>query len=923
MVQQKQRFVIIDGNAIIHRAYHALPPLTAKDGTIVNAVYGFTSMLLKVINELKPTHLAVSFDVAGPTFRDEMYKEYKATRVKADQELYDQIPLVHQVVEAFDIPIYIKEGFEADDVIGTIAQKIQDTRNKIQKDSETVLVTGDKDMLQLVDNNTKVYLLRKGISEYEMFDVSGVKKLFGFGPEHVVDYKALHGDPSDNIPGVHGIGDKTAKELIAKIGGVDEIYRQVKSQKSKVQSQIKESILKKLQDGKEAAKLSKELATIRRDVDGLKFDLKACEAHTFNAEKITELLRKFEFYSLVKRIPGVDAGEKKQETSLRPELRPRGNKKQISAESKVTTVTSGKDLDALLSDIKIAKLFACKEMLSGANVIDGELVGFVFVVGGESFVVELKKLGEKDRERIFEIFTNEELTIVGHDLKQLVKALQWNNGTMKQCRLFDIMIASYLINSSTRAHDLPSIVLRELGKELPQASEQTSLFGDGSAASSTRGLEVIANELQMILEVYGKYVKELERLDNRGLFDKVEMPLIPVLAEMELNGVAVDAVLLSQLSKDAAKAIDRVSKKIWKSAGEEFNISSSLQLRVILFDKMKLPVAGVKKGKTGLSTAASELEKLRGVHPIIELIEEYREVEKLRNTYTDVLPTLVNKKTGRIHTTFNQAVTTTGRLSSSDPNLQNIPIRTELGKEIRNAFIAEKGFALVGADYSQIELRIVASMAEDKKMLEIFKKGEDIHQATAAVINDVPLEEVTKEMRRDAKAVNFGVLYGMGSYGLASRTGMSNEEAQEFIQKYFSEFSGVKTFMDGVLARAKKDGYVETLFGRRRYIPELASGNFQLRSAAERMAINMPIQGTAADLMKMAMIQTKYKIHGIWDKNDVKMILQVHDELVLEVKKGLEEDVSKMVKETMENVVKLRVPIEAHVSVGERWGELK
>ena len=314
MVQQKQRFVIIDGNAIIHRAYHALPPLTAKDGTMVNAVYGFTSMLLKVLNDLKPTHLAVSFDVAGPTFRDEMYKEYKATRVKADQELYDQIPLVYQVVEAFDIPIYIKEGFEADDVIGTIAQKIQDTRNKIQKDSETVLVTGDKDMLQLVDNNTNVYLLRKGISEYEMFDVAGVKKLFGFGPEHVADYKALHGDPSDNIPGVHGIGDKTAKELIAKIGGVDEIYRQVISHKSKVQSQIKESILKKLQDGKEAAKLSKELATIRRDVEGLQFDLKACEAHTFNAEKITELLRKFEFYSLVKRIPGAETRNTKHVT---------------------------------------------------------------------------------------------------------------------------------------------------------------------------------------------------------------------------------------------------------------------------------------------------------------------------------------------------------------------------------------------------------------------------------------------------------------------------------------------------------------------------------------------------------------------------------------------------------------------------------
>ncbi|MFA4830737.1 MAG: DNA polymerase I, partial [Patescibacteria group bacterium] len=765
MLKEKQRFIIIDGNAIIHRAYHALPPMTAKDGTMVNAVYGFTSMLLKVINDLKPTHLAVSFDVAGPTFRDKLYADYKATRVKADQDLYDQIPLCYQIVEAFGIPIYTKEGFEADDVIGTITKKLETGNLKL--DIEAIIVTGDKDMLQLVENEkVEVYLLRKGMSDYHLFDEKKVKEEFGFGPEMIVDYKALRGDASDNIPGVKGIGEKTATELITKIGGVEDIYRKIERLKD---YKISDSVIKKLEDGKRDAEMSKKLATIDTDVKGLKFSLDDCETGRFDAGKIEGMLKKFEFFSLLKRIPGASVENKLQVTSYKLQNESR---KKIDGGIEIEIIKSADEVKKLANEIKKAGVFACKEIVSGKNIIEGKFEGLVFVVDGNSYFVD----GRFDE--LAEIFTDQKILLIGHDLKQLIKVLQCNNETMKQCNnLFDTMIASYVLNSSTRAHDLKAIIMRELGKDLPGSSDQASLFGVNP--------KIAAEELILVLQVYQKYDKQLSEMEDKGLFEKIEMALIPVLAEMELNGVAVDKEMLGRLSKEVVKDIDKVTKKIWQEAGEEFNVSSPVQLRDVLFEKMGLPAQGIKKGKTGYSTASPELEKLRGAHPIVELIEEYRELEKLRNTYIDVLPNLINKKTGRIHTTFNQAVTTTGRLSSSDPNLQNIPIKTELGREIRKAFLAEKGYCLVVADYSQIELRIVASLAEDKIMMEIFERGEDIHQATAAAINGVGLDKVTKEMRSAAKAVNFGVLYGMGSYGLSWRAGISQSEAREFIAKYF------------------------------------------------------------------------------------------------------------------------------------------
>ncbi len=888
---ESKKFVIIDGNALIHRSYHALPPMTASDGTVVNAVYGFTSMLLKVINDLKPDYLAVSFDVAGGTFRDEVYEDYKATRVKADDDLYDQIPLCHQVAEAFSIPIFTKEGYEADDVIATVVAQVKKEKEKV----ESVIVSGDQDLLQLVDDKTNVYLLRKGMSDFHLFDVGAVREKFGFGPEMVVDYKALRGDSSDNIPGVKGIGEKTAKDLIEKIGGISEIYKNIKKLED---YDLKPAVIKKIQEGKEDAFMSFELATIVRDVPGIKFKLKDTVTQDFDRKKISDLLRKFEFYSLVKRIPGVD-GEAGKSISV-----------QTNKSAKTSfVVVDEKNKKEFFDEIKIAKVFACKEVLSGENVFDSDLAGLVFATEEKSYYI--KNIDAKT----LEIFNDKNKTLVGHDLKKLVKTLT-HLYTYPLTHLFDVMIASYLLNSSTRAHDIKSVVLRELGEELPAGSDQTSLFGVDP--------KLVAQELNLVLQVYKKYQKKLESQEDLGLFKKVEMDLTSVLAEMELNGIAVDTKLLNVLSKEVHTEIKKTEKAIWKEAGEEFNVASSVQLREILFEKLELPTDGIKKGKTGYSTSASELEKLHGQHNIISLVENYRELEKLRNTYIDVLPKLINKKTGRIHTTFNQAVTTTGRLSSSEPNLQNIPIRTELGKRVRDAFVAEPGNVLIAADYSQIELRIVASLAKDKNLIGIFERGEDVHKATAAILNDVALEDVTKEMRSAAKAINFGVLYGMGVYGLASRTGMSNFEAKDFIKKYFEKFSDVKKYLDNTIKFAKEKGYVETLFGRRRYIPELKASNFQLKNAGERMAINMPVQGTAADVMKMAMIATRDKIHGAkYKPGDVRLILQVHDELVLEVKKGLEDEVSKIVKDAMENVVKLNVPVDVDVNVGKSWGDLK
>ncbi len=890
----QKTLVLIDGNAIIHRAYHAVPPLTTKDGMVVNAVYGFVSTLLRVIQEIAPSHIAVSFDVAGGTFRDEIFTEYKAKRVKADDALYNQIPLIHDVVRAMGIEIFEKEGYEADDVIGTISADKNILKNGIQ----TLIVTGDMDILQLIDENTRVYELRKGLSDVVIFDAEKVKEKYGFGPERIIDYKSLRGDTSDNIPGIKGIGEKTATELITKIGGVDDMYRDLKKEKSVIRETFPKGVIAKLEGGYESAKMSRALATIKRDVPDLDFSLSKTAIKPFNLEVLEPLFQKFEFFSLLKRLRGEAPAPK--------------TKKPFTEKKTPIEIISSEQIKETLLSLENAPILAMKEEVTTGDILTGSLTHIILGTPEKTLIFSWKDL--ETHQKVFLKTINSAEHIVGHNLKETYRALLHKNLTIT-APLFDLMIASYVVNSSTRAHDLESIVERELHFTLPEKNAQASLFRPT--------VEETAEQISVFFPLFSIFDTALQKMTDAGLFKNMEMKLIPVLSAMELVGVEVDLKVLGELSETVAASLDRLTKQIWKEAGTEFNVASSTQLRDILFDTLALPTDGIKKGKTGYSTAASELEKLREEHAIIPLIEEHRELSKLQNTYIDVLPTLVNPSTGRIHTHFNQAVAATGRLSSVDPNLQNIPIRTELGSQVRNTFIAAKGYKLISADYSQIELRIVASLAEDKRMMEIFKEGKDIHTSAAAAIHGVKESEVTKEMRYAAKAVNFGILYGMGSFGLAWRTQIPQWQAKAFIEAYFKEYAGVKKYIENTIAFAKETGYVETLYGRRRYIPELASDNHQLRSAGERMAVNMPIQGTNADIIKLAMISLHDELLKRYSLEDARITLQVHDELVLECKEGIAEEVAELAKQKMVEVVKLKVPVEVHVAIGDRWGELK
>jgi DNA polymerase-1 len=883
-----KKLVIIDGHAIIHRAYHALPPMTTKDGTIVHAVYGFASMIFKVLETMKPTHLVVTFDVSKDTFRSELFTEYKAQREASAEDLYTQIPLIKEMLKSANIDIYEKEGYEADDVIGTIATEmvgIVDT---------TIIVTGDKDLLQLVQPGIEVYLLKKGLSEFLLYTTDKVRADFGFAPIQMIDFKALRGDASDNIPGIKGIGEKTAKQLIDAFHTIDQLYTEVHTDPSCLDTVVTKRMAEKVREGEENARMSYSLAKIETHVPDVSYTLDTSAISTINEEGFRQVLTQYEFFSLLKRVQkniDTDIDIKTELVQYEVHLQIVGT--DISLETVIENIVSVKSLALYL-------LFRSTDMLTTEVDAVGIMVdGVVYIMNATQFTCIAPELEQKK--------------VVGHDLKQYVAYCQVHHLPYSRT-LFDTKIASYLVNSATRAHDVRSVIMRELGVPLKEDSIQGNLFGADPADIA---------QYAVYVDALGKKYAEL--LDTHGVkdvFDTIEMPLIPVLASMERHGIAIDSQVLSDLSLRVTNDITQITETIWAMAGTEFNVSSTQQLRDVLFDTLELPTEGIKKGKTGYSTASIELEKLREYHDIIPLIEEYRELEKLRNTYIDVLPTLVHPKTKRIHTSYNQAVAATGRLSSSDPNLQNIPIRTELGKEIRNAFVAAPGYMLVAADYSQIELRIVAHLAKDETLLKTFRDGKDIHTATAAVIHGIPESDVTKEIRRTAKEVNFGVLYGMGAWGLASRTGITRAEAKLFIDTYFERFSGVKQYLDSTIKFAEEHGYVETIYGRRRYIPEITSSNYQLRNSGERMAVNMPIQGTQADIIKLAMIAVSRACTDVYSEDDVRILLQVHDELVLEVREDFVAEVSELLVRQMKEVAVLDVPIIVEAHIGTRWGEL-
>jgi DNA polymerase I len=951
---KKDVLVLIDGNALIHRGFHALPPLTTKDGELVNAVFGFTTTLLKVLSEIKPKYIAVTFDKKKKTFRHEKYKEYKAKRIKAPQELYDQIPLVKQIVEAFNIPIFEKDGFEADDLIGTLAYKT---------DKDVLIVTSDLDAYQLINGHVKVYKLKHGFKTTEIIGRAEVEQELGLSPEQVVDFKALRGDASDNIPGVKGIGEKTAVRLLIECESVENLYKLLHEHAALSASEFEELLTKqgysaafiKAIKGKNRerliaeehmAQLSKELATIVRDVD-IEFDLAACETADFEREKVLHLFGTFGFRSLIRRIPEsknvVDingVSHNKQGSLFAGPATQSQQKEDEKADDKRTkqqgvtyrTIQSQEELQQLIQLLKNTKEFAIDTETERLDHVHPVMVGIsISTKTGEGWYIPVghttgKQLNKKIvLDALRPILQDESIKKIGHNIKYDYVVFLENDIEMKGMWC-DTMIAYYLGDTGTRNYALSDLALSELGyvmqpitdligKHSPKAATQ-KLFSETSIEDATF---YACEDADITWQLYKHIIKKITELKLEGVLHDIEMALIPTLARMERAGVKIDKAFLEELSRTYRARIAKLETSIYEFAGTKFNINSPQQLSGILFDQLKLPRDLIKKTKTGHSTAASELEKLRGKHDIIDALTQYRELEKLRNTYIDSLPLLVRPDTNRIHTSFNQTIAATGRLSSTDPNLQNIPIRTDQGREIRKAFIPDKGNRILALDYSQIELRIAAHMSGDTNLIAAFNNGEDIHRTTAAKIFNTPDHSVTYDMRRAAKAVNFGIIYGISAFGLSQNLRIEIDKAQEIIDAYFLTYPKLKQFMENVVEEAKVTGYVETLLGRKRFIPELQAGNWQLKQAGKRMAINMPIQGTQADIIKMAMIKIDDMIQ---QEPGIRMILQVHDELVFEVREQLVESCAKDVKSIMESIYTISVPLNVEAKVGKNWGEL-
>jgi DNA polymerase-1 len=938
MSKTKPKLIIIDGNALIHRSFHALPPtLRTKNGVLVNAVYGFTSFLLKALNEFRPEYVVLTLDKKGPTFRHEIYADYKATRVKAPDELYEQIPLVKKVAEAFNIPIFELSGYEADDLIGTIC-----ALTKTDKKLEKIIITGDMDTLQLIDDQTKVYTMSRGLSDSVLYGAAEVKARYNLQPDQIIDYKALRGDPSDNIPGVKGIGEKTASELLVEFKNLDGVYAAVK----KNSPLIRPRILELLKTNQANAYLSQELATINLQVP-LKFSLNDIEFSMFKLDRVIALFSELEFKSLLVKVKELrDRLNKAQDQPAGSAAKnqnedPKNNgDKKISAadiargsgtakfarnakDFKYQLVDDDRKFAAFLKKLQTQKSFTLDTETSGLDTLTAELLGLSFSwKPGEAYFV----LSNKKRLAALQpILEDKTIKKYGHNLKFDWRVLI-NQGVNLQGLAFDTMIASYLINPSSRQHNLDSLTFTELGFEKiskvnladTQPGQLTIDFKSLDPAKLSLYSCEDADFTGRLVKILDKKIKE-ENLSD--LFNKIEMPLVPVLGQMENNGIKLEIAPLMHLNKEVGGKLTKLERDIHKLAKSKFNINSTKQLKEILFTKLAIPTDNLKKTKTGFSTAEDELAKLHDLHPIIPLLQDYRELNKLQTTYLNALPNMINPKTGRLHTSFNQTIAATGRLSSTDPNLQNIPTRTAEGQKIRQAFVAAPGYKLVGFDYSQIELRLAAHMSGDKKMITAFKNSEDIHTATAAEINGVLPSEVTKNMRREAKAINFGILYGQGPHGLSQTAGIPYWQANEFIKKYFAAYPDIKKMTDGFIRAAQTNGYALTLFGRKRPLPEINSSVPVIRKSAERMAVNTPLQGTAADIIKAAMVAIAKLISG--HETEIKMLLQVHDELIFEIKTDKLKDYGPKIKNIMQDVLALKVPIIVEENSGANWGELK
>jgi DNA polymerase-1 len=914
---EKPLLVLFDGNAIVHRAYHAFgatkyrdaKPLTvSKTGEVVSAVYGFAMMLLKVLNDLKPTHIAIAFDKKGKTFRHELSDEYKANRPATPEDLISQFERVKQLVKTFEIPVFEIEKYEADDVLGTLSKQAS------EKGIDTVIVTGDADAMQLVSPHVKVLYPKAGhsFSDTALFDADAVKEKFGVGPEHVADYKALVGDPSDNIKGVRGIGEKTAVKLINKFGSIEEIYKHLDEVEPPRIRQI-------LSEQTETARQSKTLTTIVADTP-VTLDMEKSKANQYDRERVADLLRELEFTSLLARLP-----------AAQNEPAPAAEVKAVQEKTEYHIISTALELETLTEKLSGAKTISFDTETTGVNAMRDKLVGIsLSVKEGEAYYIPVgheqslfSEVAQLPCEEVYShlkpVMENVKIPKIAHNAKFDMEALD-------QCGIkvggltFDTMIAAHLIGENSLA--LKSLAFARLGIEMTPISE---LVGKGAKQIDMSRVDIkVAGmyscaDADMTFRLATLLEYQLAERGQIKLFNDVEVPLIPVLLDMEINGMAVDTSVLGKMSEQLGGQIKELENKIYSEAGEEFNINSPQQLGKVLFDKLHL--RNERKGKNRYSTEASILEELKSDFPIVGDILAYRQLTKIKSTYVDTLPELVNPKTGRIHTSFNQARTSTGRLSSSDPNMQNIPVRGELGGQVRQTFIAPEGSSLLCGDYSQIDLRALAHLSKDENLVRAFQNDEDIHAATAALLFGVEKAQVKPDMRRFAKTVNFGVIYGMSDYGLEQATEFSREEAKKFIQAYFEKYPGVRKYLDETKEKARRDGYVETLLGRRRYIPDINSGNRQVREAAERMAINMPVQGTSADIIKVAMIKLYDELRA--RKLKSKMLLQVHDELIFEVPDAEMDEMRVLVPRLMSIAIQLSVPVKVDTKVGRNWGEVK
>lgn len=876
--------VIIDGNSIINRAFYALPEMSNKEGLKTNAIYGFTNMLLKIIDTYNPTHISVAFDRKAPTFRHIEFKEYKAGRKKMPDELREQFEPLKDLLDKFNIHRLEIDGYEADDIIGTVSKIAEDNGFKVY------IVTGDKDAIQLASNKTTTLITKKGVGEVEEYDYDSVIEKYEMTPTQFIDLKGLMGDKSDNIPGVPGIGEKTGIKLIKEFSSIEGIFDNIDS--------IKGSTKKKLEENKELAIMSKKLATIIRDVP-VEFNLEELEYGNYNTKDILDVFKYLGFTSLIPRIGNLDESE------------------EIVNEANVE-ISKLEDIDEFINKVKENNELTIKTVTREGNILDKRIKYiFLSVDGKKIYYVE-----ENSIHKLEYIFTSNEIKKLGYNLKDDYIALK-PYGIKLENIYFDITIAEYLIDSmSSTSYECSAIAMKYLTKKVKTKEE---LLGKGVKAKKYQDLdfEELSSHISQIIDTVKSVMpimeENLKESNMDGLLYHVEMPLVEVLADMEYEGVKVDKEKLNELGSQFKEIIKKLESEIYEISGEEFNINSPKQLGVILFEKLGLPV--IKKTKTGYSTNAEVLDKLKDQSPIIDKIIEYRQIVKLNSTYVEGLLSIINPIDGRIHSSFNQTITTTGRISSTEPNLQNIPVKLEMGRNIRKVFISDKGCKLVDADYSQVELRVLAHMSQDETMIDAFKHNEDIHTKTASQVFNVSMDEVTSKQRSDAKAVNFGIVYGKSDFGLSEDLNIPVKQAKEYIENYFNKYNKIKEFMDNIIDDASSNGYVTTILNRRRYIPEIKSSNFMLRNAGKRAAMNAPIQGSAADIIKIAMINVYKKL----EENNLKskLILQVHDELIVEAVDSEIDIVKKIVKDEMENAVCLDVNLDVDLNIGDSWYDTK